>query len=1398
MSKSITQQHSRIALENYHNSPEITNNKIHQSELAVLRKFNSISASSKILSSQRCFNYIQKNSKRFLEKLIAICSITSLLQQKNEDIELTEICLQGAHIMAESENLQHIKRMPGRKPCYLNLTSKQAVLSGMLFSGAAASTLAFFKWYHSGNDAYINEDIIDPFLTTNSPYHDRGNRSSLPSKNTTHDIEEYFSIKEISNSEYKKDLKIISKLSDPDLNGLFIDETNGQKLRLTRELRNRYHGIDYIPNHILEIIHDNNLDWRFRNELDIIFRLSEKSINVNKYQSKKERNINFLLKYIQFIHYLLERTEKERPHSSSYKLGKIVLERLCDIVSHINGNTDINMCQRKRNQYHDDTRKINATSTKEKSSSDHLTRDKKIYIPKNKNNKTNEEKNLDDVKIVPMTECYKEREDLNSSSILRVMSKALINPITCLINEGMVIFQYKYLGEGCKDNSKLIETLKKIELKFNEILSIRPELAYVTTSAQTYSNLLDIMADNIDNKKISVEKTETLINSSLSFLNILVSSLPPLQKKMADDEINSLTKPISFSKNELYIHTKKPDKFIKTRQQYSHFIDAKNGNFLFFDKSNGWIENKNMRLNYMIKKTMRLADKNWGNKNELDFIKNKSPGFYQDAIFVRDGKSSYVLINEKFTPVKEVRYNDRDYRYMIGDHLNEYTIPIIYKGGKWYPEDETSLAVSDSIINLVREQKIKNKLSSPQIKHSDVSPLTLGRQTQIDINNNKYLKIDNQYYLLKMDNSASYYIEGQQSILPLAKKQGKYTIRTRSSDGIIGMSREKIINHLPGLIDKEIFFDNSVLVELKKSNLLKMNLLRTGHYPEKISNLNMMDISHSKNIDGALSLRGIDYFNINGFLIKVKSYGDDTYTLFTDDKNIFPIIRIYKNIRSNTYYLKRNEDSYNQVYNTKEISCLAKRQIFSLCGAKYYETTELASLLKKNKEHGVYISHAKEQMDNFENIAGLYRKKDTGELFYSYNKNIFFHAILEHQILPDIIPKYFSIYAKKSTGVIDPSALITPVCILKNFGTKEIIMSTEMEGNRIILGVSAETSNKMLTWNRRNFHGRKLDKNFLERLPSLLSQNKRTQEINNMFKNQGKKSIASLETVDNIMLQHKKIIFSQDESVKLFSLYEISKNEQLKTVYEIGNEAFVNALNMLNKAKGKTKQSILSFCVNKLNIVDRNAQEFFYTGLVKRMEHISAILNENDTSNIMFAIRDPSGAKPSVTSSDDLATLGFTIPSDPLDRIVINMLIIPDGYDSASGSENTFPGFTQRSKYVNNIADTMIHEAVHATGETKELVYVTTENSGHMPRIDKTIDRLVTVIGTDKMIKGFPELNKLYFSSNPVYHDVNLEDIILPNNLHQIFLADNSYKALILLNSPDLFTTIVRDISEIA
>ncbi|MCS3432869.1 hypothetical protein [Klebsiella sp. BIGb0407] len=1434
MHNSITYQHSYIVPKDHHNLLEINNNNTHQPEGGVLRNLISVSALSEMISFHHCFNYIQQNGKRFLANLSSMCSIKSLSLQRNEDIELTAICIQGAHLIAESENLRNIKQESSRKPCYLNLTSKQAVLSGLLFSGAAVGSLAFFKWYNSENDNSIREYIINPFLTPHSSYYNRDNnhenfnpdrlkmrivellrenRLSSSNKYTAHDIEEYLSIKEISNSEYKKELEIISKLSVPDFENLIYDKPKDQKSRLTRELSTSYDFIDHIPNYILEIIQDRYLDWRFRNEIDIIFRIAETSFDVNKSRSKNEKNINLLLKFIQLTYYFLDKNKKDHLNNSSYKLAKIVLERLCTIVSHINDNIEetrsyidvkniflfieMNLCKRKKDKYHHGTNKVNISSAEGFSPFVHYIRDKKIYIPKKKNNKINEEHHFDDVQIVPMTECYKERENLNSSSILRVISKALINPITCVIDEGMILFQYKYLGEGCKDNSELIKTLKEIEFKLSEISSLHPQIAYVTNLAHSYSSIFDIIADAIDNKNISADKIEKLTDSSLSLLNILVSSALQSHSEMSESEINSLTKPISFSKNELYIRTKNPDKLIETRQQYNHFVDVKNGNFLFFEKTKGWIENKDIRFNYMVKNTMSLASKKWKNTKNLSFIINKSSDFYQDAILVNEGKSSYVLMNEKFNPVKEIQYNDHDYRYMVGDHLGEYTIPIIYKGGRWYPEDKTSLAVSDSVIDLVHEPAIKNKLSSSQIKNSNVSPLTLGRQTQLDINNNKYLKIDNEYYLLKMDDSASYYIEGSRGILPLTKKEGKYTIRTRDSDGIIGMSREKIVNNVPGLTDKEIFFDETVLVELKKSNLLKMNLLRTGHYPEKISNFNMMGISHSKNIDGALSLRDVDYFNINGFLIKVKSHGDDTYTLHIDDENVFPPVLIYRNVQSNTYYLKKNEDSYNQVYKTKEMGCSVKRQIFPLCGAKYYETAELASLLKTNKDHGVHIKDAKEKMDNVENIAGLYRKKDTGEFFYSYNKDIFFHVALENKMLPDIIPKFFSIYAKKNTGGIDPYALITPVCIVKKFGTKEIVMSTQMEANRIILGVSTETSNKILTWNRKNFHGRKLDKGFLERLPYLLSQNKRTQEINNILKGQGKKTVTPLAVVDSLMRNKIKLISPQDDWVKLLSLDEVSKNEHLKTVSEIGNEAFLNVLTMLNKAKGQTKESIFNFCIKKLNILDVNAQELFYSGLVKRMDHISTILNENDTSNIIFIIRDPSGTKPSVAPKADLTLLGFTVPADPLDRIVINMLIIPEKYNSASDAGNTVPGFMRRSMYVNNIGDTMLHEAVHATGETKELVYIDSKISGHMPRIAKTIDHLVDVIGADKMIKGFPELSKLYFSSNSVYHDVNLEDILLPDNLHKIFLIDNSYKALILLNSPDLFTAIIRDISEI-
>jgi len=81
--------------------------------------------------------------------------------------------------------------------------------------------------------------------------------------------------------------------------------------------------------------------------------------------------------------------------------------------------------------------------------------------------------------------------------------------------------------------------------------------------------------------------------------------------------------------------------------------------------------------------------------------------------------------------------------------------------------------------------------------------------------------------------------------------------------------------------------------------------------------------------------------------------------------------------------------------------------------------------------------------------------------------------------------------------------------------------------------------------------------------------------------------------------------------------------------------------------------------------------------------------------------------------------------------------------------------------------------------------------------IEYSINYMQMSIASNKMNYEFMSLSKLYFSSNPIYHKFNIQDLMRPYNLQNIYQHDNYYKGLLLLNTPDCLALMIRDISEL-
>ncbi|RJL50518.1 hypothetical protein D5071_13110 [Pectobacterium carotovorum] len=1279
-----------------------------------------------------------------------------------------------------------------RKTCPIRLTPKQSIIGGLLLCGAGAAGAGVIYLTQKNSGASASSGDTDLYQKINEAI-------NIP-------IEETSTFCNIVNEEYGQDVKIIEPSSTSDLGAVSFFE-NLKEERVKRETHKLYMDNSVIHERIFAVLLTEMHCKDIQNDIMRLYYDTERVIDSWHDVSKKFKNISFLFILICSVEKYIEKSKAENLISKRYEnfLKNSILGGLWAIAVSVDKEdmVYIDMFSEKykkqeQKRYYEDLREkvLREEALREKNNT-LMHRDKRINLPKNKignesSDKTNTAK-FDDVKKVSLIECYNERESLTFTDTIRIISKTLKNPISSLLVEGRITFKAAYLNEGCEDNSDLFKISSAIEDTINNLLSLNPIYANLMYATKISSYLLNMMADDIDGKELSIGNLDGFLGELHSLFKGVTSSLATSQvEKIANGEskISEVLKDFKFRDNKLYIETKEPTKLVEVTQSYEHFLDKDEGFFL--DYKNNWMVNADNAFTLRVNRMMNNARKYIGEQSEITYIKNSSPEFYNDALILsnKDGLivPLYNTVSKgfKFVRVKEVKFNDVDYRYLIQKDVNkvdsEYVFPIIFNGGRWKLEDITSPVFDKAILDyIVNNKYIRNKLVSENIKHSDVSPLTLGRSIQFDKNNNSYLKINNKYFLLKMDASASWYIEGELDILPLVnyksnKLDGEFHIRSKQ-DGIIAMSREELIDHHSLSFNEKFFLDESITKEVK---MFDIGLLQEINYK------NRLDISHSSEIAGAISFEGQDYFNVGGTLVKVRKIGYDSYIL-GEDKQINQSVVIYKNERSNTYYLQRNltrSGDYESKLN-RHSNCIRKRQIFPLCDLSYSKTPRLTSLLKKNKEHAVKIDNPEETLEQFEDLSFIYNKKDKkNELFYYYKDNLYFHAIESPKIGPEISPSYITVYGKKENGEIDKTVSITDVSLIKKFDTAELLMGIPAEAQELIFDVTADVSEKLKKWQDRTFKGSDITFDDFKKLPSLLAENKNLKEVMELFDKSGKKIIYPLNYINDKISKELKRYFPGEGEVILQSLDSAMTEERFNTITDVCDTAFKKSTSILKAAGSTSDEKILKYIHDKTLISYGEASDFFLKTIKSKIKRISTILNEKDRANILLAVRN-------VRSDVDLsegANAGGTMPGDPLDRIMLNAFIIPEDFSSAP---------EEKEYYVNLMADTMIHEATHATGDGDDYSYIRADNFGRLNSIENAIAMLEMKIGSNSMDDKFIDLSKIYLSSNPVYRQFSIQKLAPPHILRKIFTYDHYFKGLFLLNNPDTVAIIIRDIAEL-
>jgi len=261
-----------------------------------------------------------------------------LLPEETDD-EVAEVFLQGHEIMRECEKLTQQYLYTHRPICRLSLSSKTAIIGGLLLAGGAAAgnmvdlqrssdIKARSAYYRSADrriagigHRYEREAVI--------PDEIKDIRHRLHEKKTTifSDVDSLVIEQTATEQQIKKRLYF-----DDDPRFITDAAEEQKKIRVKRST----HDNMLIPNRILHIIQNENLHWKVRDELYLIFRKVGELDVVKKIKSPIERNIMLLVKYLQLAGRYLYDNENYSLHNNLNKNAHAIFRELLCIIGELN------------------------------------------------------------------------------------------------------------------------------------------------------------------------------------------------------------------------------------------------------------------------------------------------------------------------------------------------------------------------------------------------------------------------------------------------------------------------------------------------------------------------------------------------------------------------------------------------------------------------------------------------------------------------------------------------------------------------------------------------------------------------------------------------------------------------------------------------------------------------------------------------------------------------------------------------------------------------------------------------------------------------------------------------------------------------------------------------------
>ncbi|WP_300000486.1 hypothetical protein [uncultured Cedecea sp.] len=1012
---------------------------------------------------------------------------------------------------------------------------------------------------------------------------------------------------------------------------------------------------------------------------------------------------------------------------------------------------------------------------------------------------SNNTENLEEVQKVSTLDCYHERENLTNSRIARIISQTIYNPLSTLFNEGRVIIQYNFFGQGCLDNTQFYETSKKIESVIETFLSFLSEnkiarkLDRLRFATRFIAGLLELYADHIEGKK---GNADTILNISAELLglakdmvsSILIQDIERISKNIDDKEIKEITESLSYQNDDLVI-TDRDGNIIKVQRDLNHLYDPVGKGFIFYDHQKKWYVDSQIESNNYIRKTIQRATEVWKDHENIFFYKNSAPEYYGENIIIKYNNDIYALIGDNFQPINEISLIDTVFIYTT---KNKISLPVARGENGWVLEAPSSYSSSMQLQSFIKNNKnIKNALISKYINHQDVSPFSPDSGLKFDKNLNNYLKINNEYFLIKKYQDTSYYIESPHSTLALQMVDNQYHIKESFFDELCCFHKEPL-SKIPGMNqDDNFFLDNSIIRHVKSDEFLSndRNIMTQRDIVD-------VDFLPSPHIEGAISNSGNDYFYYDNMFIHIYSNNDGTYTIgdINDKNNILA----YKNAQSTVYFKIPKSRGKWQGLKEKKEDCIVRRQPLSTCTAPYFETSVVNYLVNNHIDEGITIDNPTEQLEPYAGFRGIYRARrgDRNSLYYYTGvDNIYLHASPPSDTSSYIVPVVFTLHGKDSRQQINRNVVISNISIVKDFDTKKIVICTPEEAQEYILDIKRKEFSLHLEWQGGDQIHPEVTAWELEKIHSKMSFLNDLSSLDELFNRTGKKIITAPEKIDqaikasiNMLLHPSATLIN---SLKINSLKDIVNSNVPFVIKDICDQAFKKTIYNINEAiitMKHSSRSVNNYITHALKISDNKAREKFFVNLEKQLEMMKMIFDEKHKESIMIIskVRQKNIAT-EVLSDKGKATLGFNLAHDPLDRIYINTAMMNDFSE------------TSRLSYINMISDTMLHEAVHALGKTEDYVYLPISEDGHISEISTSIAEIEESIAweyTENM--NIEYLSRLFFLNHPLYNKFSISSLVKASNLLNIFRNDPYYRSIIFLNNPDTISVIVRELAQFA